>query len=86
MTKSLQHVVIRWACGDEAAWLGFGCVWEDQDRKGTPEAVSLLLGCKHTERARQAKLTSAREQVAAIKPFSAQLSAGLERFPDVLVF
>lgn len=51
------------------------------------EAVSLLHSCKHPKRVRQANLTSAREQLAAIKSLaSAQLSAELEMSPDILVF
>lgn len=52
-----------------------------------PEAISLLHSCRHTERDRQEKLTSAREQLVAFEPFiSAQHSAGFEMFSDVLVF
>lgn len=52
-----------------------------------PEAVSLLHSCKHIKRDRQAKLTSVREQLAAIKPLaSVQPSAGCETFADVLLF
>lgn len=51
------------------------------------EAVSLLHSCKRPKRVRQENLTSAREQLAAIKRLaSAQLSAELEMSPDILVF
>lgn len=47
----------------------------------------LLHSCKHVKRDRQAKLTSVREQLAAIKPLaSVQPSAGCETFADVLLF
>lgn len=52
-----------------------------------PEAISPIHSCEHTERDTQANLTSAREQLAAVKPSaSAQRSAGFEMFSDVLVF
>lgn len=64
-----------------------GCFWEDGDRRKMPGAVSLLHSCKHAKRDRQAKLTSAREQLAATKPrASAQHSAGCEMSPDVFAF
>lgn len=45
-----------------------GCIWEDGDRRRMPEAVSLLYSCKRAKRDSQAKLTSAGEQLAAVKP------------------
>ena len=62
MLPSGECVVMK-RCGCD-----LGCTREDGDRRRTPVAVSLLYGWKHRKRHSQAKLTSAREQLAVSSP------------------